>query len=212
MYLYIAHNLGFRVIPELMYELFGLTVFSQEIVTFRNLLAGMYQATSDQILSKLISGKVLHIDETEVNLKTGKVYVWVFASAEEVFYMYRPNREGGFLRELLHDFRGVLISDFYSAYDAMPCVQQKCLIHLMRDMNQDLLNNPFDEDLKSITRPFGALLRTLVSTVDQHGLRQCHLKNHEADVADLHRSLLDLSVSSDAAEALRDRLLRCWGA
>ena len=81
MYLYIAHNLGFRVIPELMYELFGLTVFSQEIVTFRNLLAGMYQATSDQILSKLISGKVLHIDETEVNLKTGKVYVWVFASA-----------------------------------------------------------------------------------------------------------------------------------
>ena len=91
--------------------------------------------------------------------------------------MYRPNREGGFLRELLHDFRGVLVSDFYSAYDALPCVQQKCLIHLMRDMNQDLLNNPFDEDLKSITRPFGALLRTLVSTVDQHGLRQCHLKN-----------------------------------
>ena len=80
----------------------------------------------------------------------------------------------------------------------------------MRDMNQDLLNNPFDEDLQAITRPFGALLRSLVSTVDQHGLRQCHLKKHEAEVADLHRSLLDLSVSSDAAESLRDRLLRCW--
>ena len=93
-----------------------------------------------------------------------------------------------------------------------PCVRQKCLIHLMRDMNQDLLYNPFDEDLQGITRPFGGLLRTIVSTVDQHGLRQCHLKKHEADVADLHRSLLDLSVSSDAAEALRDRLLRCWGA
>lgn len=210
MYFYIAHNLGFRVIPELMYELFGLTIFSQEIVAFRNLLAGMYRATSHQILSKLISGKVLHIDETEVHLKTGKVYVWVFASAEEVYYMYRPNREGGFLRELLQEFRGVLVSDFYSVYDALACVQQKCLIHLMRDMNQDLLNNPFDEDLKSITRPFGALLRTLVSTVDQHGLRQCHLKNHEAEVTDLHRSLMDLSVSSDAAEALRDRLLRCW--
>jgi hypothetical protein len=54
------------------------------------------------------------------------------------------------------------------------------------------------------------LLRSLVSTIDQHGLRQCHLKKHEAEVADLHRSLLELSVSSDAAEALRDRLLRYW--
>src|SRR5262249_13950339 len=98
----------------------------------------------------------------------------------------------------------------YSAYDALACDQQKCLIHLMRDMNQDLLNNPFDEDIKAITRPFGALLRSLVSTVDQHGLRQCHLKKHEAEVADLHRTLLELRVSSDAAEAMRDRLLRCW--
>jgi hypothetical protein len=209
-YLYIAHNLSFGVIPELIYEFFGLTVFSQEILTFRNLLATMYQATADQILARLVSGRLIHVDETEVKLKTGKGYVWVFANAENVFYMYRPNREGGFLQDLLKDFRGVLVSDFYSAYDALACVQQKCLIHLMRDMNQDLLNNPFDEDLKAITRPFGALLRSLVSTVDQHGLRQCHLKKHETEVADLHRSLLDFSVSSDAAEALRDRLLRCW--
>ena len=209
-YLYVAHNLGFRVIPELVKELFGLTIFVQDVMTFRNLLAGMYEATANQIISKLVSGKFMHIDETEINLKTGKCFVWVFASAEEVFYMYRPNREGGFLRDLLSDFRGVLVTDFYSAYDSLDCPQQKCLIHLMRDMNQDLLNNPFDEDLRAITRPFGALLRSLVSTVDQHGLRQCHLKKHEEEVADLHRSLLDLSISSDAAEALRDRLLRCW--
>jgi hypothetical protein len=194
----------------MIHEFFGLTVFSQEIVSFRNLLATMYQATADQILARLVAGRLIHVDETEVKLKTGKGYVWVFANAEDVFYMYRPNREGGFLQDLLKDFRGVLVSDFYSAYDALTCVQQKCLIHLMRDMNQDLLNNPFDEDLQAITRPFGALLRSLVSTVDQHGLRQCHLKKHEAEVADLHRSLLDLRVSSDAAESLRDRLLRCW--
>ena len=31
--------------------------------------------------------------------------------------MYRPTREGDFLHELLKDFRGVLVSDFYAAYD-----------------------------------------------------------------------------------------------
>lgn len=164
-YLYVAYNFSTERIRELIHELFGLTVFSQDIVSFRNLLAGMYQATADQTLARLAAGSLINVDETEVKLKTGKGYVWVFANAEEVFYMYRPNREGGFLLDLLKDFHGVLVSDFYSAYDGLPCVQQKCLIHLMRDMNQDLLNNPFDEDLKAITRPFGALIRSIVSTV-----------------------------------------------
>jgi Transposase IS66 family len=41
---------------------------------------------------------------------------------------------------LLKNFHGVLVSDFYSAYDTIGCPQQKCLIHLIRDINQELLN------------------------------------------------------------------------
>jgi hypothetical protein len=50
--------------------------------------------------------------------------------------MYRPTREGDFLHDLLKNFKGVLVTDFYAAYDSLECPQQKCLIHLMRDMNQ----------------------------------------------------------------------------
>src|SRR5690348_8854042 len=105
--------------------------------------------------------------------------------------MYRPTREGEFLRELLKDFHGVLVSDFYNAYDGIDCPQQKCLIHLMRDINQALLDNPFDDDLKSITHPFGALLRSIVATVDEHGLRRQHLRHHETEVEQYFRSLAE---------------------
>jgi hypothetical protein len=37
---------------------------------------------------------VLHADETEAKLRTGKGYEWVLAAAEEVVYLYRPAREG----------------------------------------------------------------------------------------------------------------------
>ena len=57
------------------------------------------------------------------------------ASLEEVVYMYKPTREGEFLREMLSDFKGVLVSDFYAAYDSIDCPQQKCLLHIIRDMN-----------------------------------------------------------------------------
>src|SRR5262249_57778520 len=140
-------------------------------------------------------------------LKKGKGYVWVFTNLEEVVYLYRPTREGDFLKELLKDFRGVLVSDFYAVYDAIDCSQQKCLIHLMRDMNQDLLANPFDEELKSITGPFGSLLRSIVSTIDQHGLKRRHLVKHAGDVQAFFQRLSERPFQSEAAEALRQRLL-----
>jgi len=52
-----------------------------------------------------------------------------------------PNREGAFLKEMLGGFTGVLVSDFYAVYDALACPQQKCLIHLIRDLNQEVLNH-----------------------------------------------------------------------
>jgi hypothetical protein len=49
---------------------------------------------------------------------------------EDVVYLYRPSREADFLHTVLAGFHGVLITDFYTGYDALPCLQQKCLIHL----------------------------------------------------------------------------------
>jgi uncharacterized protein YprB with RNaseH-like and TPR domain len=208
MYLHVAHRHSFETLHEIAKELFGLSIHSVEFVVFKNQFARTYRATYDKLLRTILASQVLYVDETEVKLKTGKGYVWVFTSNEEVIYMYRPTREGDFLKEFLKDFHGVLVSDFYAAYDAFDCPQQKCLIHLMRDINQELLSNPFDEELQGITRSFGILLRAIVSTVDQYGLRRKHLKRHDREVANFFRSLTDRAYSSEAAVALQDKLLR----
>ena len=94
--------------------------------------------------------------------------------------MYRPSREAAFLRDLLADFKGVLVSDFYSGYDSLPCEQQKCIIHLIRDFNADLTSNPYDEEFKALAAEFGRLLRSIVDTIDKHGLTKRHLQQHKA--------------------------------
>ena len=65
----------------------------------------------------------------------------------------RRGRETCF-RPCLKDFKGVLVSDFYAAYDAILCPQQKCLIHLIRDLNDDVLKHPFDGEMKRLTLAF----------------------------------------------------------
>jgi hypothetical protein len=208
MYLHVAHRLSFRTIPVLFEEFFGLRVHECEVHMFKSLMARYYQDTYQGLLRKILSGNLLHIDETEVNLQGGKGYVWIFANLEEVVYLYRPTREGDFLKEMLEDFHGVVVSDFYAAYDSLTCSQQKCLIHLMRDMNQELLNSPFDQELQSITRPFGALLRAIVTTVDEYGLKRRHLQRHKRDVDEFFASLAKQDFRSEAAETLRKRLIR----
>jgi len=139
MYEHIAYQASYMEIQQRFDEYFGLFVADIEVHLFKSLMARYYRPCYRRLLKTILAGPVLHVDETEVKLRTGKGYVWVLAAAEEVVYLYRPTREGDFLPKLLKDFRGVLVSDFYAAYDALPCPQQKCLIHLLRDMNQELL-------------------------------------------------------------------------
>ena len=85
---------------------------------------------------------------TRANIKGHLAYVWVLTNMTEVAYVLAESREAEIVRALLKDFRGVLVSDFYAAYESIPCPQQKCLIHLMRDLNDAILENPFDQEMK----------------------------------------------------------------
>jgi hypothetical protein len=59
----------------------------------------------------------------------------------------------------------------------------------MRDFNHDLLHNPYDTEFKSLAYEFGRLLRTIVSTIDQYGLKQRYLSKHRKDVEQFYRAL-----------------------
>jgi hypothetical protein len=208
MFQHVTYRISLETICKMAEEFFGIRIFWSEMLMFKSFLAEYYKTTYHTLLKNILSGHLLHVDETEVKLQQGKGYVWVFTNLEEVVYMFRPNREGDFLRGLLKDFHGVLVSDFYAAYDALACPQQKCLIHLMRDLNQELLDNPYDAELKAITHPFGSLLRAIIETIDQHGLQQRYLAKHRKETTSFFRLLTAQSFSSEAAEALRARLLK----
>ncbi len=207
-YQHITHTLGIKSVAALFYEIFGVRVNWSEYKDFRHLLVRRYRKTYNMLLAQLIAGSALHIDETEIKLRDGSGYVWVFASASATVFIFRHSREGDFLRKMLKDFKGVLISDFYSAYDGLPCLHQRCLIHLMRDMNCAILDNPFDQELQSITTPFGTLLRSIVVTIDDHGLKRRYLRTHAKSVAEFFDALAERTYESDASKALQERLLR----
>ena len=121
------------------------------------------------------------------------------ASLDKVYYFYKPSREGTFLNEMFAGFQGVLVSDYFSAYESVKYPQQKCLLHFLRDVNEDLQKHPFDDELKSFADHFGTLLREIVDTIDKHGLSAHFLSRH---VPDAHRFVETVSANSYSSEVM----------
>jgi hypothetical protein len=156
----------------------------------------------------MISGNLIQIDETRANIKGKSAFVWVLSNFNDVAYFLAESREGEIAHKLLADFKGVLVSDFYAAYDSFNCPQQKCLIHLLRDLNDEVLNFPFDEQLKQIVVAFGELLKPIIETVDRYGLKKYFLRKHLARTENFFHKLDITAYQSEAALKCKERLER----
>ena len=178
-YQYVQHQISQSKLAVLCEDFFHVRFNKADVHMVMALMAEYYRPTAKLLMQKLLAGHVIHIDETEIRLRHGKGYVWVLTNLEEVVLLYRPSREAGFLKKLLAGFQGVIVSDFYGGYDGLPCLQQKCLIHLIRDMNKDLRTNPFDDELKALIVEFSAILQRIVETIDRHGLTSQWLIKHK---------------------------------
>jgi predicted RecB family nuclease len=205
-YLLVVHRISLHYVEAMFEDCFGLRVGTMEVLMIKILMARRYRQTLKGILARIVAGGLVHVDETEVKLCKSKGYVWVLASMEDVLYIYRPNREADFLHDLLRDFKGVLVSDFYPGYESLPCEKQACLIHLIRDMNTDLMGSPYDDEFKSIAADFGKLLRSIVGTINDYGLKKKHLHKHKAEVARFSRDLAARVYRSELAEGYQKRL------
>jgi transposase-like protein len=187
-------------------QLFGLCISRSTTNQFKASTAQTYAATYDDLLERLCSGSLLHIDETSASVMGKNAYVWVLTSMEEVAYFYSPTREGSTIQAMLKNFSGVLVSDFYTAYDAIDCHQQKCLIHLIRDMNEELLKHPFDESLKGLVTDFAGLVRPMVETVDLRGLKKYFLTKHRISVDLFYKNLDRRLGTSEVSRRIVERL------
>ena len=210
---YVIYNLIELHVPQLkvsrsVERLFGYSIGQPSINRLKARAADMYRETCDTLTQQLLSGSLIHADETQIRTKDFTGYVWAFTSMQEVVYVWSPTREAHVAKEFLAGFSGVLVTDFYSAYDSINCPQQKCLIHLIRDLNSDVLKAPFNEELKGVLRSFATLLKGIVETVDRFGLKGRFLGKHKRDVVRFYEDLGVREFETDVARKVQERLTK----
>src|ERR1035437_1603565 len=151
------------------------------------------------------SGHLVQVDETTARIREDAGYVWAFTNLEEVVYFHSDSREAEILMSLLSGFKGVLVSDFYAAYDLLKCPQQKCLVHLIRDLNNEVLAHPYDEELKQLVCDFGTLLKPIIDRIDHFGLKKYFLHKFSKPVDRFFKKMSLAEYHSEAALKLKQR-------
>jgi len=195
-----------RTILESLNSLLGFRLSQCTVNNLKASVARSYRDTKERVLRHILTGGLIQADETRISVK-GKIgYVWVLASLDSVIYIHTETREGERIQAILSEFKGVLVSDFYAVYDSIACLQQKCLIHLLRDLNDEILNAPYDEDLKQLITGFSQLLKPMIDTVDGHGLKSHFLRKHQRFVDRFYRRLSRTDTKREATAKIKQRL------
>lgn len=195
-------------IPKILNDLFGVNISTTGVSMIKHEFALFYKVAFKTIQDELMNSSLVQIDETKVRLRKKSGYVFTLTNMTSTIYLFRNNRETSFLEDILMNFKGVLITDYYSGYDKFSCLKQKCLIHLLRDLNDILVRYPFDKEIKWLCHNFGEILNTIVSKINRYGLKKHYLKKYSRKIDAFFSELKSIDSSNEAFIKIKKRILK----
>jgi transposase len=135
----LKHELGvpYRKVASVLKRLCGLSITPGALVQQMNDLAVWLKPEYEAIQSALRQSSSVNVDETGWRLDGKSCWLWAFTN--DSFTVYEVNASRGHqvvLQQLGEDYAGTVISDFYTAYNPLPYRQQKCLVHLLRELSK----------------------------------------------------------------------------
>lgn len=210
-YYHVNYHLSNEMIAKLIQEQYGVKIGRTYLTTAKNKWwIKTWESDAEYIREIVLNSPVVHIDDTSMPLKGQSGYVWAFATTHSVFYHYTPTRNSDFLREMLKDYRGIVVSDFFPGFETLEVTRQKCLIHLIRDLNDDLFKVPYDEEYRLMVLAFGKLLRSIIETIDRHGLQKAYLEKHSEEAQGFYQTFLEVDHTSELSVKYSKRLKKHW--
>ena len=140
------HALPFNKIAELFGSLAGLMITEGALTQSLQRMSEWLKVETDVILSAIRASPLLHMDETGWKINGDRHWLWATVNKLLAYYRIARSRGAKIPREILPDkYGGILVADFYSAYNRLKFRIQRCLVHLEREMRKCLLQDTSGE-------------------------------------------------------------------
>jgi hypothetical protein len=181
-------RLPFNIIKQEIQELFNETISQGTLVNYIKNFSGFYSDSEKVLFGKILASPFIHADETPINIRGINQYVWTFTDGSHVIFKLTESRESDIVHKTLHGYKGILVSDFYGGYDSVPCKQQKCWVHLLRDINDDLWKSPFDKEYEIFVLKVQEFILPIFEAIDKYGLKKRHLMKFKKEINQFYKN------------------------
>ena len=157
-WLHYGLGLSIQQVRELLTCQFQTHLSAGGLVAAWTRLATILEPWYVQIGQEARASAVLHADETGWRMNGLTWWLWCFANRAVCYYLLDPSRGSPALEKFFAEaFDGVLVTDFWAAYNAFATERQCCLAHLLRELEKVDLTNRSAE-----WKAFAKALRRLV--------------------------------------------------
>jgi hypothetical protein len=181
----------YSTIVQLFQDQFNEKISLTLIVNFIKEFGNKYSKTEEISIKRMLESPFIHADETMINIQGEDQYVWVFTDGKRIVLRKTETREASIVHEFLFNYTGVLISDFYPGYDSVKCRQQKCWPHLIRDINEDLWKEPFNEEFELFVLEVKNLIVPILQTIQKYGSKKRHLNKYKKPIDQFYKKNID---------------------
>ncbi len=96
----------------------------------------LFDPVVTRLLQLLREEPLVQADETGWRINGRNVWMWCFANPRIAVYLIDKSRSSQVLIDALGEsIPGVLVCDFYAAYNLLDAKKQRCLVHLLRELH-----------------------------------------------------------------------------
>jgi len=164
------------------------------------------------IEASLPDEEVLHGDETGWKMDGAHWQLWCFCNRRMIYFHLSPSRAAKVPKSILgEDYQGILHADFYAAYDFVKKTQ-RCLIHLQRDIYEELEISPEDTVLYQLKEGINSIIKQAIQIKKRPqallSLSQTEKEIMKMEMDDILRGLIQLDSPNRKTEAFLNRIFK----
>jgi hypothetical protein len=141
--LHINARIPLRTIQDIVRRLYSVHISTGEMTDLMALIAKKGEPALEAIKQEIRSSAYKHADETGWREEGQYRCLWSLSTALSRWFHIDPHRSSDVIMNLLgSEMKGILVTDFYYAYNKVPGAHQRCWAHFKRALDALRLQRP----------------------------------------------------------------------
>jgi transposase len=126
-------RLTFRKVRDSLKRQYNLEITPASVMDFTRRTSSALEAEHARLIEIIRISECVYADETSIRINGINCWIWIFVAKDAVLCVIRKSRGKKVVKEILADYKGIVVCDGWKAYAQFGYRVQRCWAHAIRE-------------------------------------------------------------------------------